>query len=206
VKIWEAGDEARHERLSIVVSGPSSRRLRRRNEPEPVAHGRDLRSEGKRSILRVAVMRLSVLVGSIVVSVAACGCGSRESATAPTPKPTGGATATINILPSNGLGNLGAQAFSPNPASVTQGYNVVWNNSDSTTHHIVLDDGSLDTGPIAPGRSSPAIVVPASGGTYHCTIHPTMVGTINVETVLPPEAPPNPEPAPSPEPLPSPCD
>jgi hypothetical protein len=56
---------------------------------------------------------------------------------------------------------------------------VAWHNSDSTTHHIVSDDGSFDTGDIAPGLTS-AAKVPSGGGAvqYHCTIHPTMLGTI----------------------------
>jgi len=56
---------------------------------------------------------------------------------------------------------------------------VVWHNNDSTTHHIVSEDGSLDTGDIAPGSTSAAKVPSGGGGArYHCTIHPTMVGEI----------------------------
>lgn len=137
-------------------------------------------------------MRSFFLVGSIVVAFAAWGCGGGGSNSTPTPTaptPTG-STTTVNILFSNGLGNLGAQSFSPNPASASQGGMVAWHNNDSTTHHIVLDDGSLDTGDIAPGASSPAKLLNVSGAQYHCTIHPTMVGSINAAT--------NPSPSPGP--------
>ena len=83
-------------------------------------------------------------------------------------------------------GQRGAQSFSPNPASVNQGDMVIWHNSDNATHHIVLNDGSLDTGDIAPGASSAALRLAANGANYHCTIHPTMVGSINAATGAPP--------------------
>ena len=136
-------------------------------------------------------MRPSLLVGSIVLEMVTLGCSSGSSTvlSSSAPSPSSGTT-TINVLFSNGLGNNGAQSFSPNPASVNQGASVIWHNSDSTTHHIVLDDGSLDTGDIAPGASSPAKSLNVSGGQYHCTIHPTMVGSINVMT--------NPSPSPGP--------
>jgi plastocyanin len=133
-------------------------------------------------------VRVTFLIGSIVVAVAAWACGgSSSSSSAPTPT---SATTMINIQLSNGLGNLGANSYSPNPASVTQGGPIAWHNSDSTTHHIVLDDGSLDTGDIAPGASSAAKQLMASSAQYHCTIHPSMVGSINAAT--------NPSPPPGP--------
>ena len=122
-------------------------------------------------------MRSPFLVASFVVAVIAWGCGGSSNTA-----PTATSATTINILFSNGLGNLGANSFSPNPASVSQGAMVAWHNGDSTTHHIVLNDGSLDTGDIAPGASSPAKPPNVSGAPYHCTIHPTMVGSINAAT------------------------
>ena len=62
---------------------------------------------------------------------------------------------------------------------------LVWSNLDSTTHHIVLNDGSLDTGNIAPGTSSPAMKLSVSSAQYRCTIHPSMVGSINTATNAP---------------------
>jgi plastocyanin len=114
---------------------------------------------------------------SLAVVVATASCGSTGSYTVggvSTPTPTGSG-ATIEIV-----GQQGASSFSPNPASVASGATVVWHNDDTTTHHIVFDTGALDTGTIAPGASSPAMTVsvPTTGIGYHCSIHPTMVGTI----------------------------
>jgi hypothetical protein len=129
-------------------------------------------------------MRTLFLVGSILVVCLAWGCD--DGATYPSGTGTASARGTssfqsspaiINILFSNGQGNLGAQSFSPSPSPQNQP-GVVWHNNDSTTHHIVSDDGSLDTGDIAPGSTSAPQLPYSGGGRYHCTIHPTMVGTI----------------------------
>jgi plastocyanin len=76
------------------------------------------------------------------------------------------------------VGDRGAQSFAPNPGVPGTTQTIVWRNNDSVTHRIVLNDSPVDTGDIAPGASSRAIALPASGAHYHCTIHPGMVGSI----------------------------
>jgi plastocyanin len=127
-------------------------------------------------------VRYSLLATSIVVAFASWNCGgsSGSSGNPAAPAPVAAST-TINIQ-----GNNGSQSFSPNPGAVIQGNMVVWQNMDSQTHHIVLNDGSLDTGDIAPGKSSPALRLAVNGARYHCTIHPTMVGSINSSAGEPP--------------------
>jgi plastocyanin len=88
---------------------------------------------------------------------------------------------TINVVGVNG-----AQSFSPNPATLPAGQMVVWHNIDSVTHRMVLDNGSLDTGNLAAGASSQPMSINA--GPYHCSIHPSMVGTVVAGTSLAPTA------------------
>ena len=110
-----------------------------------------------------------------------------SSTSAPTTTTSNNAT-TVNIT-----GQNGAQSFNPNPAPITQGSLVVWHNMDSTTHRIVMNDGSFDSGDIGPGGSSPTMRLNSTGGNYHCTIHPTtMFGSINVATDPPPSPGPSP--------------
>ncbi len=122
---------------------------------------------------------------SAAALIAACGGGGYSSPSGPTAVPPGGggggASTTISIL-----GIRGSSSFSPNPASVNQGSTVAWRNTDSVTHHIVLDDGSLDAGNIAPGATSPTMTLNENGARYHCTIHPSMVGSINTSSGTPP--------------------
>ena len=107
--------------------------------------------------------------------VAACGSGysiSSPSGTSDTPPPAG--AVTINVVRENGN-----QSFSPNPATVPTGQTVVWHNIDTTTHRVVLNDGKLDTGNLAPGAFSQPMTLGAPGP-YHCSIHPDMVGSVMV--------------------------
>jgi plastocyanin len=73
----------------------------------------------------------------------------------------------------------GKQSFDPNPASVAAGQLVVFKNADVVTHHVTLDDGSLQTGDIAPGASSQPLAIGAINKAYHCSMHPSMVGSFN---------------------------
>ena len=93
-------------------------------------------------------------------------CGS--SPTSPSP---GGSEVTTIVI----NGQNGAQAFSPNPASPAS-RQVVFKNNDTAVHRIVLNDNSADTGEVAPGATSHAISIPAGGASFHCAIHPAMVG------------------------------
>jgi plastocyanin len=121
------------------------------------------------------IMLRCVIAGVLVtltLGAAACSDSGGSSPTGPSdPAPPDGAI-TINVVGING-----AQSFSPNPATVPAGRTVVWHNVDSTTHRVVLNDRSLDTGNIAAGRFSAPMTLGAPGP-YHCTIHPEMIGTI----------------------------
>jgi len=121
-----------------------------------------------------------------LVTLAGCGGGSGGYSAPTTPSPVtsgGGATAatTISIVATNG-----AQSFSPNPANITTGTTFAWKNNDTVTHHIVFDDGSADSGNLAPGATSAVLTLASNGARYYCTIHPTMVGSINTSAGAPP--------------------
>ena len=128
-----------------------------------------------------------LLGGALLVALAATACGSGYSnpmspsvtpspSPSPSPSPGGGATLTIRVVAMDG-----ALSFSPNPSSIQAGETVAFFNADSTVHRMAADGGAFDTGNLNPGATSAAIMM-ANAGTfgYHCTIHPTMVGTLNV--------------------------
>ena len=112
-------------------------------------------------------------VGSIVcLLTTACGGGGGSSnpTLAPSPQPT---TPVIEIR-----GQNGTQAFSPNPAQYG-GQTVVFRNAHNIAHRVILNDGSIDTGDIAPGATSRAVLMPAAGTNYHCSLHPGMIGSVS---------------------------
>src|SRR5438309_1311724 len=95
-------------------------------------------------------MRSRMFAVAIVV-LAAWGCGSGGySSSMSGPSTLSSASAvTVSIM-----GQRNEQSFSPNPAAIAQGSLVVWQNSDNTVHRIVMNDGSFDSGNIAPGTMS----------------------------------------------------
>lgn len=123
----------------------------------------------------------------LAISVAACGSsnGSSYSPAAPTPTiptpsptPTPGATADV-VITITGMND--SNSFSPNPAVVAAGQTVAWRNADSVVHTATADNGSFNTGNIGPGATSGVITMAAAGSfSYHCAIHPSMVGTLSV--------------------------
>ena len=125
------------------------------------------------------------MASALALALTACGCGgggggSTNTPTAPT---TGGNTSgavTVTIT-----GKSGTLAFTPNPATVDSGATVQFKNNDSVTHHIMMDDGSAQTADIPPGATSAAIAV-GGNKSYHCVIHPGMVGGFNGSTGDPP--------------------
>jgi plastocyanin len=127
-------------------------------------------------------MRKFVTASVLTLGLGMWGCsgsnsnGSTNSPVAPSPVTSNGVV-TINVVAING-----AQSFSPNPATLPAGQMVVWHNVNNTTHRVVLNDGSLDTGDLAPGASSQPMALGAAGAPYHCSIHPEMIGSINQDT------------------------
>ena len=112
------------------------------------------------------------------------GGGSTPSSTPTSPTSGGGTQTTVTITITGKNGKL---AFSPNPATVAAGQLVVFKNNDVVMHHVMLDDGSMQTPDIAPGGTSAAVAMGTSGAnTYHCTIHPGMVGGFNGADAEPP--------------------
>jgi plastocyanin len=116
------------------------------------------------------------------------GGGSNPSAPSPPSNqpapPPGAQTVTVNIVAS-----AGNQAFNPNPVAAQAGSTLVFRNSDALMHRIVLDDGSADFGDVAPGASSRGFTVTHTNPVrFHCTNHPSMVGSINGSSA--PEPPP----------------
>jgi plastocyanin len=109
-------------------------------------------------------------LAALLLVVSACGSGYGSTPTGPNNTPPGAIVIDI-------VGINGARSFSPNPSTVPAGQMVVWHNVDTVTHRVVLDDGRLDAGNIAPGSFSAPMTL-AAPGPYHCTIHPEMIGTI----------------------------
>jgi plastocyanin len=84
---------------------------------------------------------------------------------------------------SNGTGDavsIQNFAFSVGTLTVTSGTTVTWTNNDATTHTVTADDGSFNSGNIAPGSKFSHTFSAKGTVNYHCSIHPMMKASVVV--------------------------
>lgn len=74
--------------------------------------------------------------------------------------------------------------FSPAEITISEGDIVTWTNNHSVTHTSTSDDGGVewDSGPLLPGESFSHIFADPGVYPYHCAFHPSMTGTVTVNT------------------------
>jgi plastocyanin len=146
-------------------------------------------------LILLGALALILLVG---VLAAACGGSTATTTTAVTTPATTATTAgtsttagATTTAPSTATTAAGGGATSQvtlqnlqiTPATVTikAGDTVTWTNNDSTTHHLVGDNGEFDSGDMTPGSTFSFKFATAGTVAYHCSIHPSMTGTITVQ-------------------------
>ena len=92
-------------------------------------------------------------------------------------------TPDADVLIVSGAEGKGDNAYDPNPftVSIAAGGVVKWGNDDGITHTVTADDVSFISGSIGSGNTFSHTFTTEGTVTYHCSIHPTMVGTIQVD-------------------------
>jgi plastocyanin len=113
-----------------------------------------------------------ILLSVALVSLPACGKDS-------SPTSSSGDGVTVSIV--SGSSTLTTNAYSPNPVSVQRGGTVTWVNNDATSHTSTSDATGWNSGTMAPGGRFSMTFPTAGSFPYHCTLHPGMVGTVNVQ-------------------------
>jgi plastocyanin len=122
---------------------------------------------------------LAALAAGLVMTAVSCGGSGYSSSPTPMTTPTSSGPAADVVITIGGI--AGDMSFSPNPATVKVGQTVAWKNSGGTTHTATQNAGAFDTGAIANGATSTPIMMSAVGSlSYHCTFHPSMVGSVSV--------------------------
>src|SRR3954447_20582489 len=74
-------------------------------------------------------------------------------------------------------------AFQPQQTTVLAGEAVMWRNESARAHTVTADDGSYAGALFNGGMYSHTYASPGTF-TYHCTIHPTMRGEVDVYRLL----------------------
>lgn len=86
---------------------------------------------------------------------------------------SGAATDTVE-------GSMKNLAYAPATFNVAGGATIVWRNDDPLPHTVTADDGSWDSGLIAPGATWQRTFDRPGSYPFHCTPHPFMKGTVVV--------------------------
>jgi plastocyanin len=73
--------------------------------------------------------------------------------------------------------------FAPGQVDVLPGETVSWENVSERRHTVVADDGSFASGDLFGGGLFAHTFAAAGTIPYHCTVHPAMVGEVDVRTV-----------------------
>jgi len=97
--------------------------------------------------------------------------GSKSSESEPAPSGEAAKSEKVEIV---------EFTYEPDPVVVQVGGKVIWQNQDTAPHTATADDGSFETGTIEEGKIGSATFHEAGTFTYHCQIHPTMHGTVEV--------------------------
>lgn len=147
----------------------------------PIRWARDRARELRRRMNEEAMMSSIRFAFAVILVTSCAACGSSNSSpTNPTPTPTPVVTGT-QVTIGSGASTRTTTAYAPNPVTVAVGGTVTWVNSDNIAHTSTGDNGAWNSGSIAAGGTFARMFSSAGTFTYHCTIHPGMVGTVTVQ-------------------------
>ena len=126
----------------------------------------------------MSIRLASVLILGVCFS--ACG-GGYNAPSAPSTGPTAAPAGSMTVNISSGASTQTSAAFGQNPLTIATGTTISWLNDDNTTHTSSADTSQWSSGNIPPGGRYNFTFASAGRFTYHCQIHPNMVGTIVVQ-------------------------
>jgi plastocyanin len=121
------------------------------------------------------------LTSVLILAMCVTACGGYNSPSAPSTGPTLAAAGSTTVNIAGGASTLTTTAFGQNPLTIAVGTTISWLNDDSITHTSDADANQWSSGNIPPGGRFNSTFPSAGRFTYHCQIHPNMVGTIVVQ-------------------------
>jgi len=121
----------------------------------------------------------------LVLGAVLAGCGS--SATTTTTVAPATTTSGVPTTVAGGSGGATTQVvlqniqISPTSVTIKVGDTVTWTNKDGFAHRLVGDKSEFDSGNMAGGATFSFTFKSVGTIAYHCSIHPSMTGTIIVQ-------------------------
>jgi plastocyanin len=126
-----------------------------------------------------------VLAAVSAVTLVACGSSGSSSSsgtTSSSPPSSSSSAASSSSEASSTASTITIKSFSfTTPDSVSPGATITVDNKDGTDHTVTSDTGNAFDDAASPGTST--FTAPTKPGSYpfHCTIHPSMHGTLVVK-------------------------
>lgn len=130
--------------------------------------------------------------GLLLAFTAACGGGGDGYATSPPPGPPPGPPPAPPPAPAPTLGvSIADYSYAPDTVRIKAGGSVRWRNNGPTTHSVVANGGEFNSGPLSgpvqdptygetAGETFVQMFTSAGTFTYHCGVHPGMLGAVVV--------------------------
>lgn len=131
----------------------------------------DINGQGVKGVWFLVAPASTAQGGSITGGVGQAAAAASTAPASAAPSVAGASAGSVKIA------NF---AFGPASLTVKVGATVTWTNSDSPTHTVTADDGSFDSGNIAPGATFKQTFTKAGTYTYHCAIHSSMTASVTV--------------------------
>jgi plastocyanin len=91
--------------------------------------------------------------------------------------------------------NVEFSDYRPDTLDILPGETVLWTNVSTRTHTVTSDSGAFDSGNLASGKRFSIRFDKVGTYRYHCTIHPSIDGEVDVRRVTLGALPPGPTPA-----------
>ncbi|MEN8041582.1 MAG: cupredoxin family copper-binding protein [Actinomycetota bacterium] len=114
--------------------------------------------------------RLFALILAAILALAACSPSGGD----PTPSTSPPGFGPLDVVIDN-------FEFTPASLDVKVGDTVTWTNNQDTTHTVDSSvDGGWSSGVLEPGDTFSFTFTEAGSFPYHCSIHPAMIGDIQV--------------------------
>jgi plastocyanin len=122
----------------------------------------------------VALLALALVAGACSSDSGSDESGSDGSGTTETDAGSG------DLVPGSAAITIVDLTFEPTTITVASGSTtVVITNADSVDHTFTLDDDSVDAA-VAAGQNVTVTIEPSASVGFHCEIHPSMTGTLQV--------------------------
>ena len=113
-----------------------------------------------------------LLVAAVAIIAAAC------TGTGPTAYGAPASTVATTTAATANAATIKGFSFQPDVLKVKVGTKVTWTNDDTVAHTVTGDTNSFASGELRPGSSFSFTFTRPGTYAYHCSIHPSMHGSV----------------------------